>query len=107
MTRSDLVAGIDVGNATTEVVLARSVHGVLEPVAADQVPTRGVKGSRTSVAGGAALVRRMAERLGEVPARGAVARLTPVHTGVVSGVAAGADTGRLGILPVEGRTLTH
>jgi len=107
MTASKLVAGIDIGNATTEIVLARSVNGSLEPVAADQVPTRGGKGSRTSVAAAAALVRRMAERLGEVPARGAVARLTPVHTGVVSGVALGADTGRLRVVPVEGRTLVH
>src|SRR5207342_16188 len=60
-----------------------------------------------SVTAAAALVRRMSERLGEPPVRGAVARLTPVHTGVVSGVAAGADTGRLSVIPVEGRTLVH
>ena len=30
-----------------------------------------------------------------------------MHTGVVSGVAAGADTGRLSVVPVEGRTLVH
>jgi Diol dehydratase reactivase ATPase-like domain/DD-reactivating factor swiveling domain len=102
-----LVAGIDIGNATTEIVLARRVGGSLAPVAADQVPTRGVKGSPTSITAAAVLVRRMAERVGELPVRGAVARLTPVHTGVVSGVAAGAETGRLVVIPIEGRTLVR
>jgi hypothetical protein len=49
----------------------------------------------------------MAAHLGETPTRGAVARLTPVHTGVVSGTAAGADTGRLAVVPIGGRTLVH
>jgi hypothetical protein len=103
----DLVAGVDIGNATTEVVLARQVRGELRPVAADQVPTRGTKGSPASVVAAAALVRRMAEHLGEAPVRAAVTRLTPVHTAVVPGVEAGGDTGRLRVLPVSGRTLTH
>jgi Diol dehydratase reactivase ATPase-like domain/DD-reactivating factor swiveling domain len=102
-----LVAGIDIGNATTEIVFAREVEGALAPVLAEQVPTRGGKGSATSVAGAAALVRRMAERVGESPGRAAVARLVPVHTGVVTGVAAGAATGRLGVVPIEGRTLVR
>jgi hypothetical protein len=104
---SGLVAGIDIGNATTEIVLARLVEGSLVPVAADQVPTRGPKGSSTSITAAAALVRRMGERVGEFPVRGAVARLTPVHTGVVSGVAAGAGTGRLVVVAIEGRTLVR
>jgi hypothetical protein len=102
-----LVAGIDIGNATTEVVFGRVEGGVLVPVAADQVPTRGVKGSPTSIAAAAALVRRMADRLGEVPESGAVARLVPVHTAVVTGVAEGADSGVLGVVPIQGRTLVH
>jgi Diol dehydratase reactivase ATPase-like domain/DD-reactivating factor swiveling domain len=105
--RSELVVGIDIGNATTEVVLARRVDGTLRPVLAEQAPTRGMKGSPTSVTAAAALVRRMVGQLGEDPLRGAVATLTPVHTGVVSGVAAGADTGRLSVVPIEGRTLVH
>ena len=66
----DLVAGIDIGNATTEIVLARAAQGSLTPVLAEQVPTRGAKGSATSVTAAAALVRRMSERLGEPPVRG-------------------------------------
>jgi hypothetical protein len=102
-----LVAGIDIGNATTEVVLARVGDGSPTPVTAEQVPTRGGKGSAASVIAAAALVRRMAQRLGESPIRGAVPRLTPVHTGVVSGVVAGADTGRLDVVPIDGRTLVR
>jgi hypothetical protein len=101
------VAGIDIGNATTEIVLARDVDGAVVPVAADQVPTRGAKGSESSVTAAAVLVRRMAQRLGESPAHAAVARLTPVHTGVVTGVESAAATGRLGVLPVTGGTLVH
>jgi hypothetical protein len=102
-----LVAGIDIGNATTEIVFARPVGDVLSPVLAEQVPTRGAKGSATSVTAAAALVRRMAQQVGETPTRGAVARLTPVHTGVLSGTGAGADTGRLAVVPIDGRTLVH
>jgi hypothetical protein len=102
-----LVAGIDIGNATTEIVFARPVGDVLSPVLAEQVPTRGAKGSATSVTAAAALVRRMAQHVGETPTRGAVARLTPVHTGVLSGTGAGADTGRLAVVPIDGRTLVH
>jgi hypothetical protein len=103
----DLVVGIDIGNATTEIVLARESQGALRPVLAEQVPTRGGKGSSSSVAAAAGLVRRLAGQLGETPVRAAVAPLTPVHTGVVTGVAAGEDTGPLGVLPVAGRTLVH
>jgi hypothetical protein len=102
-----LVAGIDIGNATTEIVLARVVAGALTPVLAQQVPTRGAKGSATSVTAAVALVRRMSEQAGEVPARAACSLLTPVHTGVVSGAVAGADTGRLGVVPLVGRTLVR
>src|SRR4051812_3943422 len=102
-----LVAGIDIGNATTEIVFARLEDGVLSPVLAEQVPTRGAKGSSTSITAAAALVRRMSDRVGESPTHGAVARLTPVHTGVISGTGAGADTGRLAVVPIDGRTLVH
>ncbi len=41
-----IVAGIDVGNHTTEIVLARVRDGGVEPIAHGQAPTRGRKGSR-------------------------------------------------------------
>ena len=55
-----VVAGVDVGNATTEVAFLDGdrLLGV------DRVPTRGRKGSEDSLRGAAALVRRLERRLG-------------------------------------------
>ena len=50
-----VIAGVDVGNATTEVVLVSS--GKI--LGAGRVPTRGRKGSPGSLRGAAALVRRL------------------------------------------------
>jgi hypothetical protein len=46
----------------------------------------------------------MAETVGELPERAAVALLTPVHTGVVTATSAGVDTGRLTLVPLSGPT---
>ncbi|QEM44066.1 diol dehydratase reactivase ATPase-like domain-containing protein [Mycolicibacterium grossiae] len=53
-----VVAGIDVGNHTTEIVLARVDGGAVTPLAHAQAPTRGRKGSRESLEGAAALLHR-------------------------------------------------
>ena len=53
------VAGIDVGNHTTEIVVARIVGGEVSAVAHGQAPTRGRKGSRESLQGAAALLQRI------------------------------------------------
>lgn len=53
------VAGIDVGNHTTEIVLARVADGTVTPIAHAQAPTRGRKGSRDSLLGAAALLRKV------------------------------------------------
>ena len=55
-----VVAGVDIGNATTEVVVLDG--GRL--LGADRLPTRGRKGSPDSLRGAAALVRRIERRLG-------------------------------------------
>ena len=75
-----LVAGVDVGNHTTEIVLARVRDGGVEPIAHGQAPTRGRKGSRASLEGAAALLHKL-----EVEATVAVdqlvlATLRPVDT---------------------------
>ncbi len=49
-----VIAGVDVGNATTEVVLLAGE----EILGAGRVPTRGRKGSAESLRGAASLVRR-------------------------------------------------
>lgn len=54
-----IVAGIDIGNHTTEIVLARAEDGVVTPVGHGQAPTRGRKGSRDSLDGAAALLHRI------------------------------------------------
>ena len=55
-----VIAGVDVGNATTEVVLVSG--GKI--LGAGRVPTRGRKGSPGSLRGAAALIRRLERQLG-------------------------------------------
>ena len=54
-----IVAGIDVGNHTTEIVLARIAGGTVTMLAHQQAPTRGRKGSKQSLEGAAALLHRI------------------------------------------------
>ncbi len=46
-----IVAGIDIGNATTETALARLEAGKLEFLASGTVPTTGIKGTRQNING--------------------------------------------------------
>ena len=55
-----VIAGVDVGNATTEVVLVSG--GKI--LGAGRVPTRGRKGSPDSLRGAAALLRRVERQAG-------------------------------------------
>lgn len=59
-----VVAGIDVGNATTEVVLADVRHDPPRPLAHDRAPTRGRKGSAGAARAAAELAARTARRAG-------------------------------------------
>src|SRR5499425_2653147 len=89
-----VVAGVDVGNATTEVAfLDRDrLLGV------DRVPTRGGKGSTDSLRAAAALVRRLERRLGCQVAEARVAPLRAVDTTTLTIPAATPATGRLRLL---------
>ena len=71
-----VVAGVDIGNATTEVACwtAERLLG------ADRLPTRGRKGSADSLRGAAALVRRIERRLGTTVAEARIAPLRAVDT---------------------------
>ena len=76
-------AGVDVGNATTEVVLARTGAGTsdgVEVLATGRASTRRAKGSTESLAGAAGLVRRLERRHGVRVERVAAAPLRPVET---------------------------
>jgi hypothetical protein len=90
-----VVAGIDVGNATTEVVLGRTTPAGVEVVAADRAPTRRAKGSAESLAGAVALVRRLERRHGVDVERAVAAPLRPVSTGSASVPEDRPATGRL------------
>jgi hypothetical protein len=89
-----VIAGVDVGNATTEVaVLAgNQILGV------DRLPTRGGKGSAESLRGAAALVRRLERRHGWRVDEARIAPLRPVETTTVAAAPSPPPTGRLRLL---------
>lgn len=90
-----VAAGLDVGNATTEVVVGRMTTGGLEVIAADRAPTRRAKGSPESLAGAVALVRRLERRTGLRVARAVAAPLRAVETVTASLPEERPATGRL------------
>jgi hypothetical protein len=89
-----VIAGVDVGNATTEVVLVSS--GKI--LGAGRVPTRGRKGSPGSLRGAAALVRRLERQLGGTVGEVRIAPLRAVDTAVVSVPDLAGPAGRLRVL---------
>ena len=89
-----VVAGVDIGNATTEVVLVDGER----VLGADRLPTRGRKGSAESLRGAAALVRRMERRLGATVAEARIAPLRAVGTATLTIPAVVPHTGRLRVL---------
>jgi Diol dehydratase reactivase ATPase-like domain/DD-reactivating factor swiveling domain len=89
-----VIAGVDVGNATTEVVLTSG--GKI--LAAGRVPTRGRKGSADSLRGAAALVRRVERQAGCTVAEARIAPLRAVDTAVVTVPETAPPRGRLRVL---------
>lgn len=79
-----LVAGVDVGNSTTEIAVARHEPG-REPdwLLVLRRPTTGPKGSAGCAEGVAELVGRAERRLGERPELLLLAELHPVEAGLV------------------------
>ncbi len=75
-----VTAGIDIGNTTTEVVLADVTVTPPRPVAWDRAPTRGAKGSAASAQAAAALVQRVRHRAGVTVDRAVIAPQRPVDT---------------------------
>jgi len=89
-----VIAGVDVGNATTEVVLVSG--GKI--LGAGRVPTRGRKGSAGSLRGAAALVRRLERQLGCTVTEARIAPLRAVDTAVVTVPDVAVLGGRLRVL---------
>ncbi|HEY3614996.1 MAG TPA: diol dehydratase reactivase ATPase-like domain-containing protein, partial [Gaiellales bacterium] len=79
-----LVGGVDVGNSTTELAVARLTPGAAPDfLGVWRVATTGAKGSTACAAGVAELVARAERRLGEPLHRLLLAELDPVDTGLV------------------------
>jgi Diol dehydratase reactivase ATPase-like domain/DD-reactivating factor swiveling domain len=89
-----VVAGVDVGNATTEVVLTSGA----KILAAGRMPTRGRKGSADSLRGAAALVRRVERQAGATVTEARIAPLRAVDTAVVTVPDTVPPRGRLRVL---------
>lgn len=99
-----LVAGVDVGNTTTEVVIIDSSRNPPELLAFDRVATRGVKGSAEAFRGAAELVRRLERRIERRIDLVSAAPQLPVTTRLASISEAAPDTGRLEVLWAGGDT---
>ncbi|MEW5810685.1 MAG: diol dehydratase reactivase ATPase-like domain-containing protein [Actinomycetota bacterium] len=78
MTRT--VAGIDIGNHTTEILLATVDGGTVTTVAHGQAPTRGRKGSPDSLHSAAALLHRIEVEAGVTAEELLLSALRPVDT---------------------------
>jgi hypothetical protein len=89
-----IIAGVDVGNATTEVAVL--ADGRLLGV--DRLPTRGRKGSAESLRGAAALVRRLERRHGWRVDEARIAPLRAVDTTTLTVPSVPPSTGRLRLL---------
>jgi len=89
-----VIAGVDVGNATTEVVIV--ADGAI--LGAGRAPTRGRKGSPDSLHGAAAVVRRVARQTGAVVDEARIAPLRPVETSVRTVPDVPPPTGRVRVL---------
>jgi hypothetical protein len=97
------IAGLDIGNTTTELVVVETGSGRPELVAHHNVRTVGSKGSDASIQGAARLVRR-ANRQGAGIERIHVAPLRPVRTTVATCQGPRTDGGPLRVLATHAAT---
>src|SRR5215470_1792821 len=101
-----VVAGVDVGNATTEVAVVETGDATAGAAAVaggrllgvDRLPTRGRKGSPESLRGAASLVRRLECRLGCRVDEARIAPLRAVDTTTMTIPPVPPPTGRLQLL---------
>ena len=89
-----LVAGIDIGNSTTEIVIASGS----EPIAWDRRPTRGMKGSEASIKAAVSLLQSLQREHQLIVEKVVVAPWQPVETLTSTVHEPLPDTGRLQIL---------
>ena len=99
-----VTAGIDIGNTTTEVVLADTSVTPPRPLAWDRSPTRGRKGSAAAAQAAAALVQRVQHRAGLHVVQAVIAPQRPVDTQTAVLARSMPATGRLRLLAVGSTT---
>ena len=99
-----VVACLDVGNSTTEVLLATVDGGGVQVVGVGRAPTRRSKGSPESLAGAAALVRRLERQYDVRASRAVAAPLRPVVTSRASLPEHAPETGRLALVAAGSTT---
>ncbi len=96
------VAGVDIGNSTTEIVV--QAHG--RPIAWQRRPTRGPKGSPGSIRAAAALLRAIESAHGIKADRVVVAPWRPVTTEVACVAEPPPDTGRIRVVDCAGHSVS-
>jgi len=99
-----LVAGVDIGNSTTEVVVADVSVSPPHVVSTERAPTRGRKGSAESGRAAAALLARAARRGALEIETVFLTPQRPVHTGRIDVPESPADLGRLTVLSTGAST---
>lgn len=93
-----IIAGVDVGNSTTEIVIVDASATPPTPIVWDRIPTRGIKGSAESALAAALVVRRLAKRAGVSVDAIVIAPQHPVNSQTVVINEPPPDTGRLAII---------
>jgi hypothetical protein len=96
-----LVAGVDIGNSTTEIVIADGI----DPVAWDRRPTRGAKGSIASIRAASALLRNIERFAGVTAERVVTASWHPVVTEAATVHEEAPDTGRIQLVSCAQHTV--
>ncbi len=96
------LAGVDIGNSTTEIVICKDG----KPVAWDRRPTRGHKGSESSVHAANALLRSIERQHNITADRVVVAPWHPVNSDTATVHETPPDTGRLRILECASHSVT-
>ncbi len=99
-----VVAGVDIGNATTEIVLVDAAESPPRPLAWDRRPTRGPKGSRESAVAAARLLARLERSAGVSATEVVVVPQAPVRSRAVSVERPHPATGALRVLTIDCRT---
>jgi len=99
-----IIAGVDVGNSTTEIVVVDTSTSPPTPIVWDRIPTRGAKGSAESANAAGLVVRRLAKRADLVIDEIVIAPQHPVDSRTIVIDEPPPHTGRLAIIGAGTKT---